>query len=390
MVFFILIKLMQSGSKRFVILTRAIGVTLLALLLSFVLSSPMTASLSGLFSNPERKDFRTTDLYAQVADGRPVRQWEDRIVMVDIEHAGREEIAECLEILALCEPKAVGLDVNFARPTDNDSVLINAITSLPGLVLPLGLDQTEESRFSVVDKPFFYEELPGLTYGVVNFPAESSNASIREYAVKFSIDNGDTIPSFPMALAKIGDPDKAALVLSRGTDQEIIDYPSREFRIIKLGEVADNAENLTGRYVLIGALSEASDMHATPIDSYLSGMQIHAYSLSSLLDGSRFTEMPRWVDILLASLSCFLIIYLALSLQGKLRGVALRFVQVAILIGTVLFGYIVYIDRSLICNFSHTILMMAFSLFALDVWNGLEWVVTAVRNGLKKLKKENI
>lgn len=376
---------MKSGQNRYVILARALGVTFLALMLSFVLSSPMTASLSGLFSNPERQDFRTTDLYAQIADGRPVRQWEDSILMIDIGHAGRDAIAECLEVLALCEPKAVGLDVNFAYPGDNDSVLIAAIRAIPGLVLPLGMEQEGDSLFAIADKPFFYDSIPDLKYGVVNFPAESRKSSIREYAVKFRT-KSDVIPSFVMALASIGDPDKADLVMSRGTDQEVIDYPSREFQIIGIDDVADNAEKFAGRYVIIGALSEASDMHATPINSYLSGMEIHSYSLSSLLDGSRFTEMPEWADILLASVFCFLIIWAALTLQGKLRGVTLRFIQVVIVIGTVMFGYIVYIDKSLICNFSHTVIMIAFSLFALDVWNGFEWLVTSVKKLYKKIK----
>lgn len=368
-------------------MARAAGVTLLALLLSFVLSSPMTASLSGLFSNPERQDFRTTDLYAQTADSRPVRQWEDRIVVVDIGHAGREEIAECLEILSLCEPKAVGLDVNFAHPTEDDSFLLNAVANTPNLVLPLGLDQTADSKFKITDRPFFFDSISGPDYGAVNFPAESRKASIREYATRFVTESGDTVPSFVMALARIGDPHKAQIILDRGSEHEVIDYPSREFRMIDIADVADNAEKLTGRYVIIGALSEASDMHATPINSYMSGMVIHAYSLASLLDGSRFSEMPEWIDILLASVSCFLIIYFALTLQGKLRGVTLRFIQVAILIATVMFGYFVYIDKYLICNFSHTVIMMAFSLFALDVWNGIEWLVSSVKNIIKKTRQ---
>lgn len=103
---------------------KAAGITLLALLFSTLLISPFTASVSSMFSSPEKSDFVMSDLFAQVADARPVRLLDDRIVLIDIGHADREQIADALDILALCAPRRLGLDINFAAPSEDDSHLL--------------------------------------------------------------------------------------------------------------------------------------------------------------------------------------------------------------------------------------------------------------------------
>ncbi|MDE6391826.1 MAG: CHASE2 domain-containing protein [Muribaculaceae bacterium] len=356
--------------------------------LSFLLASPMTASLSGIFSQPERGDFRTTDLYAQVADSRPVRQFDDRIVLVDIGLSGREEIAECLEILTLCDPKVVGVDINFAEPGENDSLLLNAISLLPDAVFPLGVEQNTDGDFTISDKPFFYEKIKKPVYGVINLPAENEYASIREYAIDYSLSSGERLPSFVTAMASLGDRAITDEARKRGNQHETIDYPSREFRTIPIGDVAEHAEELSGRYVIVGATGEASDMHSTPVNSYMSGMEIHAHALSSLLDRKWYSVMPRWTDCLIALILGFSVIATALTLSGKTRGLTLRILQVALLVATVLAGYVLYLDMNLICNFTHTILILSFGLFALDIWNGAEGIVAWCATKYKLLKQQ--
>lgn len=364
---------------------KSLGVTLLALCFSMLLASPMTASLSSIFSQPERGDFRITDLYAQVADGRPVRQFDDRIVMLDIGIAGRREIAECLEILAFCQPKAIGIDINFRQHDDNDTILLAALANLPNVVLPLGVEETDSDRFAISDRPFFYgRETGDSRYGVINLPAEKRYASIREYAINYPMATGDTLPSFVTALAAIGDPQALTKARSHGDTYGIIDYPSREFKTIHIEEMADRLEEFNDRYVIVGAVNDAADIHATPVNSHMSGMEIHTYALSTILDGKWMKAMPRWVDYLLAGVLCFLIIFGALWFTGKMRGLALRFAQLSCLMISVWAGYVLFLDKALICDFSITILMLALGLLALDVWNGVEG---GIEGGLKKYKQ---
>lgn len=376
------------NKKYFRAVLKALCISLFAYLLSCVLSSPLTASLSGFFSAPERGDFRITDIYAQAADSRPVRKLEDRIVLLDIGNAGREEIIDCFQTLSICEPKVVGVDINFAYPGDNDSLLIQAIKGLPKAVLPLGVENVTDHSFSLSDKPFFYESEKDFKYGIINLPAEDEHASIREYAVNYRMDTGSTIPSFAVAMAEEGDSNAASELLKRGNPRESIDYASREFLRMSIDDLMENPEKVTGRYVIVGADNEASDMHSTPINSYMSGMVIHAYSLSSLLDQCWFTTMPAWVDKVLAFTLCFMIIFTAVAFYGKLRGLILRLLQIALLIATVWVGYTAYIDHAVICNFSHTLLMITFGLLALDIWNGIEALVQMAVSYYKKLKSK--
>lgn len=143
-------------------IAKAVCITGLAFLLSMLLISPFTASTSAFFSSPEQEDFKFSDIYAQVADDRPVRQLDPNIVMLDIGNYNRAEIAQTLMYLSLCNPRAVGLDVLFAAPRDSveDAMLIDAVRSIPGIILACSADQLESDGdtpvFAYGQRSFFY------------------------------------------------------------------------------------------------------------------------------------------------------------------------------------------------------------------------------------------
>ena len=119
---------------------KALIVTALSCFLSYLIVVPLSESLlAKLFSAPETSDFTISDMFIQFADSRPVRHLDDRIVIVDIGYAGREEIAEALEMVAAAEPKVVALDVNFPdRKGESVSLLMESLLALSGkIVLPL-------------------------------------------------------------------------------------------------------------------------------------------------------------------------------------------------------------------------------------------------------------
>ncbi|MDE6810966.1 MAG: CHASE2 domain-containing protein [Muribaculaceae bacterium] len=372
------------------LLLKTLGITTLALALSFCLQAPFTASVSAIFSSPEKSDFTISDVYAQIADGRPVRRLEDRIAVVDIGHGGREEIAEALEILSLCGPKTVGLDINFMDPTADDSRLLDALQAIPEPVLPVGLD-ADGDRFSISDKPFFYDSLPGMTYGVINLPTATARSNVREYAVRFPV-RQDTLPSFVVALAAKYDPDVLAVLESRDNDVETIAYHSKEFRIYSIDEIADHAEEFADKIVLIGAMSDADDMHQTPISSYMPGLMIHVSALSTLLDREWYSSMPRYTDYLLAFIICFLIVLATIGIKGGIRGLIVRILQVILAYCAVRIGYSLFVDRHVVCNFSNTLLMIAFGLFAVDIWNGTSALINLIGRKIKhseEIKERN-
>lgn len=365
---------------------KAISITVLAMVLSACLVVPLSASIS-IFRSPEKNEFEMSDLFASVADARPVRYLDDRIVILDIGLNGREGITEALEMLALCEPAAIGLDINFEQPMDSaqDARLVEAIANLPQIVVPVFLSAAEnkDGIFDIEQKPFFYTSHPDFTYASTNLVTKAGRKTVRRFPVLFSTQKGE-LPSFVTALAALGAPVTAERLLKRGNDTETIDYPSREFNVYPLENISELAEQLNGKFVLIGAMGDAADMHATPIDDYVAGILIHACALASILDGTWYTRLADLADYILGFLLCFVMVYLCLVMDSKMKSMVLRVLQVAALYIAVRAGYALYVDNHVILNFSYTLLMLTFGLFAVDVWNGTEALVDITRKGWRR------
>lgn len=139
-------------NKSILLALRVTGITVLAFILSFFLASPVSFSVSSIFSSPEKEDTQISDFFAQVANRRPVRVLDPEIVIVDIASADRQEMTSLFEMIGLCDPRA--------------------------------------------------------------------EATLRQ----------------------------------RRNIHEIIDYPTREFEVIPIGEVADRADELLRKIILVGAL----------------------------------------------------------------------------------------------------------------------------------------
>lgn len=363
------------------ILGKAVCITVLAFLFSTWLVSPFTATTASLFSSPEQSDFQFSDIFVQVADNRPVAKHDNRIAILDIGNADREEIASALDVLAKGSPRSVGLDLLFADTTEYDAHLKASIEALPNVVLPVLVEQSAGNRFEVTEVslgasgvyPPNSRCLKSVSYGAVNFPTEGGgeNPRVRMYAVDFPLSADEKINSFPVALAAVSYPETARKVLSRGADKGMTDYASREFTIITIDELPDRLDEVKDKVVIVGALNDAYDMHPTPLNSYQAGAIINAYQLATVLDGVWYESAPRWLDYVCAVVVCFLIVMLCVTIQPKIRALLVRILQVVLLYMAVRIGYSLYIDHHILCNFSYTILMIAFGLFANDLWNGV-------------------
>lgn len=366
------------------LLLKTTGITAIAYLLSLLFTSPFAASLTALFSSSEKSDFTMSDLFFQIADQRPVRIYEDRLAIVDIGHSNREEIAEILSLISLCGPRSVAIDINFEQPGLKDSLLLESLSSLPSLVLPLGVRQ-EGKSFSITDRPFFYDDFGGVNYGVVNFPTSASGSSIREYAKYFPMKDGGYLPSFPQAAALAAGYDVVDMEKGRtdGVKTDIISYHSREIPIIRYDELIDRANELTDKIVLVGATTEAGDVFSTPLRRGVSGLEIHAYSLSTILDGAKLEKIPGYEGTVIAVIVCFLIVLGSIGIRSGMKGLFLRLVQIGVLYFFVRIGYSLFVDKDIIVDFSQAILMIAFGLFSVDLWNGtaclLKWIIIKIR-----------
>ncbi|MCH5238880.1 MAG: CHASE2 domain-containing protein [Muribaculaceae bacterium] len=345
--------------------------TLLGLFLSTCLVQPLSMTTSAMFSSPDKRDFQLPDLFAQIANNRPVRKYDDRIVILNIGRSNREEIAEALSILSLCGPKAVGIDINFAHPSDDDSFLLEAIHSLPNAILPLGVSSTKKNGvFEIEEKPFFYDDYKDLEYGVVNLPT-AAKGTVREFAIDFPTTQG-TLPSFVTALAEKLDPSAVEELRERGEETGITSYHSREYNILDFDDIEEHAEDFADKIVLVGALEDAGDMHATPVESHVAGVMLHASALSTILDRIWIQKLPKSVDYALAMGLCLGIMLLVFGIKTSFKGFVLRIVQASLAYLAVRIGYGLFVDHNIIFDISFTITIIAFGLFAVDIWNFLE------------------
>lgn len=365
------------------ILGKTLGVTVLAFLLSYVFMSPLSGSTAAFFSTPEKNDFTITDFYNIVADSRAISYLDTNIVIVNIDKSDRNDIAEMLEIISLCGPKAIGVDVMFSEPREGDEVLFDALNDCQAVVLPIGMKPTDSSEsFRVYVSPFFYNpdsqdslKLATAEYAATSMPSKYAGSMVREMRPFFVVSSGDTILSFATALARIADPESYEELRNRRHKLESICFHSRRFRIIEPEELMTYADELTGKIVILGALNEMEDLHPTPVDGAMPGVLIHAHSTATILDRAYMTTLPKWFNILLGFIACFSIVYTHIVLNPGIKGLVIRLLQVALLWIVVQLGYWLFINYDILIDFSYALLMLAFGLFACDIWTGVHTVI---------------
>lgn len=128
---------MKSGKKiaeqstrrlgRFSWLTiRTATVVATAYLIATILSKPFSFSL-GAVSAMSSADFCITDMYQLIANGREVRTLSPDIVIVDVNNCTRDQIAETVDLIRLCDPKAIGVDISFVEHREGDESLLSSL-----------------------------------------------------------------------------------------------------------------------------------------------------------------------------------------------------------------------------------------------------------------------
>lgn len=374
-------------------LTKAFGVTLLAFVLSLTLMAPFSTSVSALFSTPEKNDFTITDFYNIVADSRAVSRLDDNIVIVNIDNSNRDEIADIISVATLAGAKAIGLDVMFEDQREGDGPLLQAISDAPVIVQPLAMRQTSDAdSFAVRGASYFYT-VPGATeshYAAASMPSRYERSVVREMRTFFPSDSGTAIPSFAVALAEAAAPQAAEQLKARGNRFEMINYHSRRFCTIEPEELLDRADELSDRIVLIGALNETSDQHQTPVNYSMPGVMIHAHSLATILDGAYMKALPKSANMLIGFILCFIIVLTHISLSNGIKGLIIRILQVLMVWFAVQIGYWFFIRQSIIIDFSYSLLMLAFGLFACDIWNGMITIGTSAVEQLRRHRSRSI
>lgn len=352
-------------------LPKALAITVFAFVLSSLLLKPLSFSASAFLSNPEKSDFAMTDVYTILADSREVRDRDRNILVVNLRGLDRNGIAQVLELMPLLNVRAVGLDVVFMEPREDDSRLLAAVAGCPGLVMAESM-RRDADGFVSHERSFFADSVAGdVRRGVTTFPARYAKSTIREFRGYFPTSEGDTVASFAVAMAEAGAPEAVASLRERGKTLELINYASRDVDVVMPEEIADRAEDFEGRFVLLGDVDDLFDKHATPLNSTVSGVMIHAAALSTILDGVYLDRMGDAGNKVLAFAICLVILLIWHMFSAKevlLRGGTVRLIQLTMVVSMIVTGYVMFVRERFVWDFSYTLLMITFGLFANDIW----------------------
>ncbi|RYD96091.1 MAG: CHASE2 domain-containing protein [Sphingobacteriales bacterium] len=266
------------------------------------------------------QDFDYNDLaFSKMRSNKP-SETDAKILVVNIDTAGRATLTQYLRQLQWLKAKAIGLDVIFeaARDSATDAELAAAMKATPGLVTAFSL---EEEGHHTVARDNFYEVMPEHNRGFVNFVGEDSGV-IRHFSPFVEAGEGHNYTAFAAALSRIADPAAFAVLEKRNHETEIINYTRRdgEFVVVDASALFDPASAglFAGKIVLLGDVTENPnnllDRHFTPMNNRvvgkswpdMNGVFVHANILRMILDRDYVNRVPGWVNALIAVLLCWI------------------------------------------------------------------------------------
>lgn len=268
------------------------------------------------------KDFDLNDIaYAKAGKGEKTNL-DSNIVIVNIGHLDREELAYLIEKTASMKPKVMGLDSYFAGPREphKDSILRSAFEKTENLVVVnFFLEDHHHSGKRELNEDYFEEAMHHRGFGT--FWGEDGG-TIRYYSPFEKVDNKE-YPSFTSSILKLYDEKMYERVEKRHKEVEMINYTRRYNEQFKQYLVLENEDVLldrvdarvfNGKIVLLAYVSDnpydIEDKKFTPMNEKfagkstpdMNGIIVHANILSMVLEKNYIKKMPEWVGWLVAIL----------------------------------------------------------------------------------------
>ncbi len=199
--------------------------------------------------------------------------------------------------------RVVTYDIQFTEPTRprEDDALIGAVERAAPVVLST-TEVDRQGRSNVFGGEAVLRAI-GARAGNTNVSQDADGVVRRVRPVV------DGLASFPVAAVEVATR-RAVAPSSFPADGELVDFlgppgtvPELSFSRVLRGRF--DAELVRGRVVVVGAtapsLNDIQDT-ATSGDEVMSGPELMAQSISSLLRGSPLSEAPGWLDVLLVVL----------------------------------------------------------------------------------------
>jgi len=339
-----------------------------------ILAAAAVVALVG-FSQLEWLEYRSLDWLFELRSGlfelRRIAPPTSPIVIVEIDEASIREIgawpfrramhAQLIDRIRAWKPLAVGMDVIFPQPSrygpEDDAALSAAITRAGNVVLAGACTTTVQAVADVglalpltdCDWPLPLVRQGAAGVGPVNVIQDNRDSQVRRAPVRMNVGDQEEL-SFDANLHRLisaaGFPtqplprsDRIFINFTGGPGT----FPSISYYRIANGEVTAEKfpEELRGKIVLIGSTTKAEhDIFPTVFarGDGMSGVEIHANVLQTLIRGDRIREVPVYASAVLAAIATLL----ASALVVRLR--ALRALAIVALVGVaaMLFGFVAF------------------------------------------------
>lgn len=298
-------------------------------------------------------DFSMTDVFFEIQKTGPAVKNND-IVIVDItELKTRDEIAQTIIDIKRCQPRVLGIDLLFERPSSDqteDVALVSAIEEgdCPQ-VFSCKLRDYDEKSDAFKDCLYsFFHQIDIFKWGYANYDQKRPGGVTRKTSQRQNL-NDSVVYSLPYLLScyyKGKRPEVETV-----NEREII-YANVEFHILKSTEVLQHQELLKDKLVLLGTMNEEADMHFSPIGK-IPGVKMIGYSILSYMNHGRIVRMSRWTSLLLAFVLCFLAAWMGYKIERwnsvffSILTKIFNFMIMAVLIGIALYVFVTtdyYID----------------------------------------------
>lgn len=254
------------------------------------------------FLNPVSEaieNFSITDKYYQMM---PERE-NHSVVIVDLSNLYyRGDIARTLEEIEACHPSVIGMDCVFEGEKEDplaDNALRDVAARHDNIVFSYRLldEQDGSTGYGRAVRSFFADEQK-VHEGVTNMQRENIYDGIKRVLRLGWTVNGRKCLSFVGEILNL----YAKTPVVSADDEDVkINFAPTNFTVINPSEIAGNRDQIAGKIVLFGTMSDELDMHYTPLGK-MAGVLLLAYATQTLLEDAQIVQPPAWVLLVVSYL----------------------------------------------------------------------------------------
>ena len=368
---------------------------------SVVIAGLMTRFLSTDFSTidifapiEKRVDFTITDIYNAVMENMTEREISQDVIVISTDSCDRDGIADAIRKVSDLGAKAIGLDIEFLVPEEDNANLLSAVLYTDNLVNATSIARVNDSIFERKPLSFFEEEfIDDLKYvGYVNLNASYSWNVVRTFR-PYVLVGEDTVPSMSLALAQVANKECVSKLLERNEKYTIIDFTSKQIKTISAHRLdsLDIADQIKNRVVLLGDTKTTKDLYLTPLHDPVPGVLIHAYALQTILDTSFIEVSKEWQDWTRAILICIILVSILLlantiniEMLKYIINISVRLLLLFFMYRLVIRGCRAYVDSHMYVDYTISVLMLGFGTLAFDIVYAIYGLIILIVQGIKQ------